>query len=234
LNRKDEVDSANKELRTLVAFTLPMAVFLLLLGLSSVLRKAGGAWWLASPEYWIYPAQTIACGALLLWFWRDYELGAARQLGVALVIALVVFVLWISPQALFGFPPRLDGFDPEIFAGRPAVYWITIALRFLRLVVIVPLIEEIFWRGFLLRYLINEKFARLPFGGFSWLSFAIVTVGFGFAHARADWIPAMITGALYNWVAYRTKSLTSCVVAHAATNLLLGLWIMKTGQWGFW
>ncbi|HMG06155.1 MAG TPA: CAAX prenyl protease-related protein, partial [Chthoniobacterales bacterium] len=127
-----------------------------------------------------------------------------------------------------------DGFNPEILSGQPASYRITIVFRFLRLVVVVPLVEEIFWRGFLLRYFINEKFYAVPVGTFSWVSFAIVTAGFGFAHARADWIPALIAGALYNCVAYRTKSLLSCVLAHAVTNLLLGLWIMKTGQWGFW
>jgi uncharacterized protein len=230
------MDSAGKELlrRKLAAFTLPMAVFLLLLALISLLRKVGGALWHASPEYWIYPAQTIFCGALLLWFWREYQFRVARQIAFVLVVALVVFGLWISPQALLGFAPRLDGFNPEIFSSQPAAYWTMIVFRFLRLVVVVPLVEEIFWRGFLLRYFINEKFYAVPIGAFSWLSFAVVTIGFGFAHSRADWIAALITGALYNCVAYRTKSLASCVLAHAITNLLLGLWIMKTRQWGFW
>jgi CAAX prenyl protease-like protein len=100
--------------------------------------------------------------------------------------------------------------------------------------VVVPLVEEIFWRGFLLRYFINEEFYAVPIGAFSWLSFGVVTAGFALAHSPADWIAALITGALYNWVAYRTKSLASCVLAHSVTNLFLGLWIMKTGQWGFW
>jgi CAAX prenyl protease-like protein len=220
--------------RRLAAFTLPMAVFLLLLAVNSVLRRMGGGAWLDAPEHWIYPAQTIFCGALLLWFWREYELRLAGPIAFALLVGLAVFGLWISPQALLGFPPRPDGFNPEIFLGQPAVYWSTIVFRFLRLVVVVPLLEEIFWRGFLLRYFINEKFYTVPVGTFSWLSFAIGTVGFGLAHARADWIVALIAGALYNCVAYRTKTLASCVLAHALTNLLLGLWIMKTGQWGFW
>jgi CAAX prenyl protease-like protein len=82
--------------------------------------------------------------------------------------------------------------------------------------------------------LINEKFHRVPFGTFSWLSFTVVTLGFGFSHSPEDRIAALITGALYNCVAYRTRNLASCVLAHAVTNLLLGLWIMKTRQWGFW
>jgi CAAX prenyl protease-like protein len=228
------MDSGDKQMRKLMAFTLPLAVFLLLLGLASLLRKVGGAYWLAFPEYWIYPAQTILCGALLVWFRREYELRAPTRVLFTLAVALVVFALWIAPQALFGLPPRLDGFNPEIFSGQPIAYWTTIAFRFLRLVIVVPMVEEIFWRGFLLRYLIDEKFNALPVGKFSWLSFSVVTVGFGFSHSRADWIAALITGALYNCIAYRTKNLTSCIVAHAVTNFLLGLWIMKTRQWGFW
>ena len=100
--------------------------------------------------------------------------------------------------------------------------------------IVVPLVEETFWRGFVLRYLINERFTAVAVGAFSWLSFVVVTFGFGFAHSRPDWIAALVTSALYNLVAYRTKSLSSCVVAHALTNLLLGGWIMATRQWGFW
>ena len=230
------MDSADNKLarRKLVAFTLPMAVFLLLLALSGLLPNVGGASWLRSPEYWIYPAQTIFCGALLLWFWREYELRAPRQIVLTIAVAIAVFAFWIAPQEFLGFAPRLDGFNPEVFSGQSAAYWTTIVFRFLRLVVVVPLVEEVFWRGFALRYFINEKFYAVPMGAFSGFSFAVVTIAFGLSHAWADWIAALITGALYNCVAYRTKSLTSCILTHAITNLLLGLWIMKTRQWGFW
>jgi uncharacterized protein len=230
------MDSADNKLarHKLAAFALPMTAFLLLLALSSLLGNLGGPFWLSSPESWIYPAQTLLCGALLLWFWREYALSPPKQIVLSVAVAFIVFGFWIAPQKLFGFAPRFDGFDPEVFSSQPAVYWTAIVFRFLRLVVIVPLVEEIFWRGFALRYFINEKFYTVPIGAFSWLSFALVTVGFGLSHARADWIAALVTGALYNCVAYRTKSLASCILAHAITNLLLGLWIMKTGQWGFW
>jgi uncharacterized protein len=220
--------------RKLAAFTLPMALFFALLVLAGALRKSGSGFWLAAPEFWIYPAQTLICGVLLLWFWRDYDLRAPRKGLFAIAIGLLVFVLWIAPQQFLGFSPRLTGFDPEVFAAQPALYWATVIFRFLRLVIVVPLVEEIFWRGFLLRYLINEKFTEVPIGAFSWFSFVVVTVAFGFTHSPADWIAALVTGALYNLVAYRTRSLMSCVVAHALTNLLLGAWIMATRQWGFW
>lgn len=220
--------------RKFVAFTLPAVTFLVLLAAGKVIRNFGESFWFRSPESWIYPTQTIICGALLLWLWREYELRVARRIILAAGIAVLIFVIWISPQALFGFGPRLEGFDPQLVSGNAAAYLVTVILRFLRLVVIVPLIEEIFWRGFLLRYFVREEFWTVPIGTFSWLSFTIVTLGFGLAHPQADWVAGLIAGALFNGVAYWTKSLASCVFCHAVTNLLLGLWIMKTGQWGFW
>jgi CAAX prenyl protease-like protein len=142
-------------------------------------------------------------------------------------------VVWILPQEVFHFAPRVDGFEPHFFGAGPS-HAISVALRFVRLVIIVPLLEEIFWRGFLLRYLISQDFTRVPFGAFSWKSFAIVTVGFCLEHSYEDYPGAIVAGALYNLVAYQTRSLSSCVVAHAVTNLLLGIYIMRTGQWGFW
>jgi hypothetical protein len=142
--------------------------------------------------------------------------------------------LWVAPQQWFGVAPRLDGFNPTFFGAEGWPYYATLGMRLLRLVVIVPLVEEIFWRGFLLRYLIREDFWDVPLGAFSWYSFTIVTVGFCLEHVSRDWPAAILTGALYNLVACRTRSLSACVVTHAVTNALLGAYILRTGQWGFW
>jgi CAAX prenyl protease-like protein len=211
-----------------------MAVFVVLLGVTAGGNHPDGVSWVSYPSYWTYPAQTVVCGALLWWFRSDYQFRAPGKVWFALLIGVIVFVLWISPQQFFGFELRLVGFNPDVFAAQPGSYWGTVVFRFLRLVVVVPLVEEVFWRGFLLRYLINERFTTITIGTFSWLSFLVVTLAFGFAHSRADWVAALVCGALYNLVAYRTRSLASCIVAHATTNLLLGLWIMQTRQWGFW
>lgn len=220
--------------RKLAACTLPMGVFLAALALVAGLKSIGGSFWLASPEYWLYPIQTLICAGLLVWFWREYEFKRVRDPLIAAGVGLLVFLLWISPQAFLGADARTEGFNPDLFAGNTIAYWSTVILRFFRLVVVVPLVEEIFWRGFLLRYFVDEKFDRVPFGTFSWLSFTAVAVGFMLVHSTADWPAALLTGALYNWVAYRSKSLGACVLAHGLTNLFLGVWIMNTRQWGFW
>ncbi|CAN5503007.1 CAAX prenyl protease-related protein [soil metagenome] len=220
--------------RKLIAHALPMFLFVALFSLCSLLRRPGAALWLAAPEFWVYPLQTFLCAGLLVFYWREYEFHPLRRPAFTVAIALLVFVLWIAPQQFFHFPARLVGFNPDTLSASPAAYWTTLILRFIRLVIVVPLVEEIFWRGFLLRYLISERFDTVPFGTFRWLSFAVVTLAFGLSHSMADWPAALLTGALYNLVAYRTKSLSTCVLAHALTNLALGLWIVATKQWGFW
>lgn len=211
-----------------------MALFIALLATSQWLPRFGNAFALRHAEFWIFPAQTILCGLLLIWFRRFYALARPKRISFTLLIALAVFLIWIAPQQFLGFGARTDGFDPTLLSDDRKLYWLTIALRFLRLSLVVPFVEEIFWRSFLLRFLIDEDFERVPFGKFTWLSFTVVTVAFALSHSRPDWPAAFLTGALYNAVAYRTRSLASCVLTHATTNLLLGLWIMRTQQWGFW
>src|SRR6266446_10341273 len=150
--------------RKLAAYTLPMLLFVALLGLNSLFKKIDNRFWLSSAEYWIYPVQAILCGALLLWFHRQYHFHRLTRSVFVVSIAVIVFLLWISPQAFFGFAARTAGFDPNILSADPTLYWTTIVLRFVRLVAVVPFMEEIFLRGFLLRYLVDEEFERVPFG----------------------------------------------------------------------
>jgi hypothetical protein len=87
--------------RKLVAYTAPLLAFVALLGLNSALKKIDRSIWLSSADYWIYPAQTILCGGLLIWFRREYEFHRLRHIAFALLIGIIVFLLWISPQAFF-------------------------------------------------------------------------------------------------------------------------------------
>ena len=112
----------------------------------------------------------------------------------------------------------------------------TIGLRFARMVLVVPFVEELFWRGFLMRFLVDQDrpFQRIAFGTHRWRVFWIVTVAVMLIHNTSDWPAAFVWGALMYFVAVRTKSLGACIVMHAVGNLLLGLYVMKTGLWGFW
>lgn len=219
------------------AYLAPLCVFLLFLLLAELVRSLGDGyahWVLAEPRYWVFPLQTAVC-AVLLWRLRSrYIFGPFQGLGFATIIGLLALAVWVAPQWLFGAAPRTDGFNPEHFgSNNPAYFW-NLSLRLLRMVVIVPLVEEIFWRGFLLRYLVNEDFSKVPFGTFTWRSFFITSFAFCLEHQFADWPAALITGALFNIVAWRTRNLAACVLTHAVTNLALAIYILQTRQWGFW
>jgi CAAX prenyl protease-like protein len=222
------------------AYFAPFAVFLGFLALDqllgSIFEGLAGSWWWSEPQFWIFPLQTLVCGGMV-WRWRRFyglrwPAGAATAVAVAMGVA--VLFIWIAPQLWLGFPARGHGFDPTFFGASGWAFDVTVVLRFLRLAVVVPLVEEIFWRGYLLRFFVAEPFTAVPIGTFSWRSCLIVTAGFCLEHQPADWPAAIAAGALYNLVAYRTHSLSACVLAHAATNLLLGIYVMRSGQWGFW
>jgi uncharacterized protein len=220
-----------------MAYVGPFALFILGFALMDVVHRIAGKsenLLLLKPEYWVYPLQTLVCAVALIVFWKMYPFGSQRVVPLAIGVGVVVFFLWVSPQMFFKQPPRLEGFDPTPFAGDPAMYWGTVLSRFARLVIVVPLIEEIFWRGFLQRYLINEQFLTVPIGKYTHLSFWGVVLGFTLIHSPVDYPAAAITGAIYGWLTVHTKTLLAPIIAHAVTNLALGIYIMRTAQWGFW
>lgn len=225
--------------RALWAYVGPFALFIILQSLPGLVKSPSPAtpWWLRSPEFWVYPLQTFACAGMMVRYRREYPRALSPLAAlIGLAVGSLVFMLWISPQAFFHFAPRVkDGFDPTpLLASNHSAYLLTVTLRFVRLAVVVPWLEEIFWRGFLLRFLIREDFPSLPFGSWTALSFWAVVIGFTFEHTRPDWLAAFVTGIFYNLVAVRTRSLPACVLAHALTNALLGGYVMATHQWGFW
>lgn len=243
-----------RENRTL-AYCAPLFIFMLFLVLPDrfAIRHSARPWWQHSPEHWIYPLQCLVCGTLLL-FWRQhYTFRPWRGFGIATVAALVGITFWILPTYLFdlwnwteaetpkwlhwlGFQERDEsGFDPS-FIENPFWFGATVAARLFRMVIIVAFVEEIFWRGFLMRYLVDldGDFWEVPFGTFTWLSFSVTVLLFVGIHSPADWMGAVIYGSLACWVAIRTKSLAACVWMHALANLLLGIFILMTKNWGLW
>jgi CAAX prenyl protease-like protein len=186
-----------------------------------------------TPEYWLYPLQVLIPAALL-YHWRPfYQSSPPRRVSWSAAIGLIALGVWISPQLLLHRPPRLEGFDPGHF-GPGLPYALNLTLRLARSIVVVPFVEELFWRGFLLRFVVDPDFTKVPVGAYTRWSFWIVTLGFVLEHGTVDWPAAALTGMLYNLVAFRTGSLGSCIIAHAVTNAALAGYILYTGQFGFW
>ena len=232
-----------------VAHTAPLVLFMLLSALIDLWRIENSAlpWYKRAPEHWGYPLQCGILGAVLLCFRRHYTLAPWRGLGFAILLAVLGIGVWVLPASLYlegqpywcewlGVAKRDQGFDPYLFPAHSAAWWITVLLRFLRMVVIVPLVEELFWRGFLMRFVQSEDpdFRTVPFGQHSWKAFWIVTLAVTLIHQPADYLGAFVWGTLVYGLAVKTKSLGACVVMHASGNLLLGLHVMLGRHWGFW
>jgi len=137
---------------------------------------------------------------------------------------------------LCGLADRTQGFDPNAYSGTVLPVWAGVALRFLRLVITVPLVEELCWRGFVMRLIDDpdRPFTENPFGHHRWRIYGVVTALVVLAHQPVDWFGSLVFGSLAYLIAIRTKSLGACVIFHAVVNLLLGISVMATRQWGFW
>lgn len=238
-----------------IAHVLPLALFMVLSAVPDFFRVENSElpWYVRAPEQWVYPLQTLLCAMVLVLFRKHYTMAPWRGLGMAFVLGIVGIVFWISPALLrvtliegghqpaawwdwFGLVERTEGFDPTIAKDSTLWFGVVVAMRFARMVLVVPLVEELFWRGFLMRFLLAEdgRFERVAFGTHRWRVFWIVTLGVTLIHNTEDYPGAFVWGSLMYFVAVRTKSLGACVVMHAVGNLALGLYVMKTQQWGFW
>lgn len=180
---------------------------------------------------WLYPLKTITVGGVILLFARDFPPLQPRSTLLALGVGLVVFVVWVLPEGLYPTLTTSPGIDPFEHLSGPAV-WTWIAFRVLGATVVVAVMEEVFWRGFLLRWIVHQDFRRVAMGTFTWPSFLITSALFAVEHER--WLVGLAAGVAYNLLVYRTRSLYACIVAHGVTNLALALYVLYTGHWSFW
>jgi len=108
-----------------------------------------------------------------------------------------------------------------------------LVVRILGTSIVVPIVEELFWRGWLMRWLIDKNFLKVPLGQYVPSAFWIVAVLFASEHGPF-WEVGLAAGIIYNWWIIRTKNLADCILAHAVTNAVLAAYVIKAGQWQYW
>jgi len=185
---------------------------------------------------WLYPVQVGLVALALAWYWRRYEeLPGLRTLAgghwaLAFAIGLVVFILWIqldAPWMMVGEPGA--GYDPRD-DGR-----INVPLALLRLAgaaLVVPVMEELFWRSFVMRWIDKAAFLTLSPVAVSLKALLFSSVVFGLEHHL--WFAGVIAGLAYGWLYRVSGNLWVPIIAHAVTNGLLGVWVLYTGSWQYW
>ena len=220
--------------RAAVARTVPFATFMLLLVARGEIPADGS--WGVDPR-WLYGVTVLVVGGLLAYFWREYgELvrqtwPSPAEIALGAGVGSLVFVLWIhldAPWMTIGSPSA--AFLPLDPQGQ--LIWPLVGLRWIGAALIVPVMEELFWRSFLMRWIQSPQFESVVPQRVALKAIVLSTFVFVLAHTL--WLAAIAAGLAYAWLYVRTGKLWVPVIAHAVTNGALGVWVVATGNWAFW
>jgi len=216
--------------RATLAYIAPFLVFVGFLAIKAAFHPAA---------HWYYPAQFLAVSLTIGLVSRDVlPLRPAFPLA-SMGIGIAVFLIWIGPDVLWGY--RHHWLFDNSMTGSPASTigpWLRQNVVFIMLrvgasVALVPVLEELFWRGWLMRWLIDKDFLKVPLGTYARGAFWIVAVLFASEHGPY-WEVGLAAGIVYNWWIVHTRNLADCMLAHAVTNGLLSVYVLTTGQWQYW
>jgi CAAX prenyl protease-like protein len=210
----------------LLARVVPFVVFVILTACQGQFGEAS--------RYWIYFTKTVV-GAWLVWVvWPLVKEMRWAFSWEAVVTGVGVFAIWVGLNDLYpkwgkaGTP-----WNPCVqFGDGTALAWFFIAVRILGSAIVVPPIEEIFYRSFLYRYIVKPDFQSVPMGIFHPLAFVVTAAIFGVAHY--EWLAGVLCAFAYQGLVIYKKRLGDAMTAHAITNFLLGIWVVWKGAWQFW
>ncbi len=208
--------------RPFIPYVVPFALFAIFTYISPLFHIS---------RLLIYPIKTVLVTVSLVYFWNVYKQEIRFSFSwLAVISGVFVFIIWVLPEGLY---PQIghSEFNPYKYASGYGVY-LLIAFRLIGASLIVPVMEELFWRSFALRFVIKYDFKSVPLGQFSWFSFIIISVLFGLEHHR--WLVGIVAGMVYAGVLYHRKNLFDPILSHAITNFLLGLYVVSTHRWSFW
>jgi CAAX prenyl protease-like protein len=231
-NRLEAAPAGGWLRRPAAARSIPFALYIAFLALAPLIERALPGW----NVHWLYAVQIAAVLAGLTFFASDYaelfSLASVRLRDWLLSagIGIAVFVAWIHldlPWAVLG---EAKGFDPSRADGTLDVP--LVAVRLFGAAAVVPVMEELFWRSFILRWIDRGDFFRLAPAAASLRALLVSSLLFGLEHDL--WFAGLLAGLAYGGLYRRSGSLWPPIAAHALTNLLLGLWVLQTGSWRFW
>lgn len=213
---------------------LPFAVYIFFLAFGDYLSPL---WHSVGIDHkWLYAVRAMSVLTILLYFWRDYGELTIKPTVKALVYAgvtgLLVFMAWIvSYPAWATLGDHVQAFNPILGQDRySSTIWLS--TRILGAALIVPVMEELFWRSFVMRWLDNQNFLNVAPAGVSLFAFVASSSLFALEHHL--WLAGLLAGLVYGALYIKYKNLWLPVVAHVVTNSVLGVWVMSTGNWQYW
>ena len=212
--------------------TLPFALYITLLVLENLLPDM-------APDFdvrWLYPLKAGLVALALGVLWRYYtELKSyalsAKHLLLSVASGLLVFVLWIKLDASWMMLGEAgEGYRPVNAAGQ--IDWLLVAFRMTGATLVVPIMEELFWRSFIQRWIQESDFLALHPARMGLKGLLIASAIFAVEHLQ--WFAGLIAGLVFGWLYIRTRNLWASIIAHATTNGVLGVYVVTTRHWSYW
>ena len=211
--------------------SLPFGLYIVLLVLEGLLPD-----WL--PDFdvrWLYPVKAGLVALAPVVLWRYYtELKTRLPLKHVLLsvgVGFVVLVLWVNLDAGWMLMGEMGkGYNPTDANGQ--IDWLLVAFRIAGAALVVPLMEELFWRSFLQRWVQQPDFMTLDPAQIGLKALFIASALF--AVEPLQWLAGLVAGLAYGWLYIRTRNLWAPIIAHAVTNGALGAYVVATGHWSFW
>jgi exosortase E/protease (VPEID-CTERM system) len=200
--------------------------FLAILAASFISKAASGYF------EWLYPLRFIAAAVAIWYFRAEYKKLDWRFGWIAPITGAAIFLVWIAP-ASWTHESSANTLGAALAALSPAARYGWIAFRIAAAVITVPVAEELAFRGYLSRRLMNRNFDEVPFSNLTVLAVCLSSVAFGLMHGR-HWIAGILAGLAYAAVLKRRGRFGDAVVAHATSNLLLAVWVLARGDWAQW
>ncbi len=216
--------------QAILARAAPFTFYIIIMMISGLMQDAG------VDVRWMYAIRVGGTALLLIYLHKHYaELAwsskpTAQQLLLAVLAGLVVFLLWISLNQDWMIVGSTSGYDPRTSDGALDIGMV--AMRLAGAALIVPVMEELFWRSFIMRWLDLADFQTLAPASVTIKALLISSVVFAIEHTF--WLAGLAAGLIYGVLYMRTQNLWVSVIAHAVTNGALGLWVLKTGHWHYW
>lgn len=217
-----------------MARVAPFAVFILLLALDPLVSSAMTGF--GMDGRWSYAIRAALVAAMLAWWWRQYsELSRPGSVPastwiLAMLVGLLVFVVWIMPYPTWAMLGQGAGFD-----ARGANGDIDLPLALVRLAgasLLVPVMEELFWRSFLMRWIDQSDFLSLKPMQVTLRALVMSSALFAVEHTL--WLAGLLAGLAYGALYMISRQLWVPVLSHATTNAALGLYVLHSGVWRYW
>jgi uncharacterized protein len=195
----------------------------------------------------VYLGKILATLLAMVFVWPGYQAHPWKLNLISLVVGVVGVFLWVGISHL-GMESRLWnllGWESIAESGGRSQYnpfreladWPLLAvgflaIRFLGLAAMVPIIEEFFLRGFVMRFVMADRWWEIPFGQVTAKAVLLGTLLPMLLHP-GELFAAAVWFSMVTWLMVRTRNIWDCVTAHAVTNLLLGIYAVTFNQWQF-